>query len=216
LPFANCQAPKKVASIANLFASVLGIFVLIMSGSVVLHRQLSPQDLQQLRAWCKIRDILFGDNNFHPDIKNALELASVCEHPNAIWLTKLLGGRDIVTKQEARRVFLGSENDPRALCFAGVLVSDFEEISRAADLGYAFAQARMAWRTGGEERFRLAEKSAAQGERDGFYSLGECYRDGLGCDEDVERAKENYLVAAEFADVFSMVHLGGLFDKDDP
>jgi hypothetical protein len=31
-----------------------------MSGSGLLHRQLSPEDLQQLRAWYKIRDTLVG------------------------------------------------------------------------------------------------------------------------------------------------------------
>jgi hypothetical protein len=45
-----------------------------------------------------------------------------------------------------------------------------EEIRRAADLGDAFAQARMARKTG-EDSFQLAEKSAAQGEREGCTNL---------------------------------------------
>jgi hypothetical protein len=92
-----------------------------MSGSVLLHRQRSPQDLQQLLAWYKIRDMLFGANYVKQDIKEALDLASVCELPNAVWLTNLFGGRDVTSHQEARRVFLACENDPRALCFAGCL-----------------------------------------------------------------------------------------------
>jgi hypothetical protein len=36
------------------------IFLLIMSGSVFLHRQLSAEDLQQLRAWYKIREKTFS------------------------------------------------------------------------------------------------------------------------------------------------------------
>jgi hypothetical protein len=40
-----------------------------MSGSVLLHRQRSPQDLQQLLAWYKIRDNLFGENRFEENIK---------------------------------------------------------------------------------------------------------------------------------------------------
>jgi hypothetical protein len=40
-------------------------------------------------CWYKIRDKLLGQNCVEPDIKEALELASVCEHPNAVWLTKL-------------------------------------------------------------------------------------------------------------------------------
>jgi hypothetical protein len=51
-----------------------------MSGSVLLHRQLSAKDLEQLVAWYKIRDTLLGENCVEQDIKKALELASVCEH----------------------------------------------------------------------------------------------------------------------------------------
>jgi hypothetical protein len=61
-----------------------------MSGSVLLHRQRSHEDLQQLVAWYKIRDTLFGANYAAQDIKKAIELASVCEHPNAVWLKKFV------------------------------------------------------------------------------------------------------------------------------
>jgi TPR repeat protein len=92
-----------------------------------------------------------------------------------------------------------------------------------AELGDAFAQAWMARRTSCKESFQWAEKSAAQGERDGFYQLGYCYqhgfgaclRDGTACEQDPERAKENFLVAAELGDVQAMVHFGCFFDKDD-
>jgi TPR repeat protein len=66
------------------------------------------------------------------------------------------------------------------------------------------------------EDFRCAVKSVAQGERVGFYNLGHCYRDGSGCGEDLERAKENFLVAAELGHVHAMVCVGRLVDKDDP
>jgi TPR repeat protein len=107
-------------------------------------------------------------------------------------LTKLFDGRDVASCEEARQVFLASKNDPRALRFDGVLVADFDEIRRAADLGDALAQAEMTMRTVGKESFRWAEKSAAQGERDGLYWLGRCFRDGIGCEEDKERAKEYF------------------------
>jgi hypothetical protein len=77
-----------------------------MRGSVLLHRQLSPEDLQQFLAWYKIRDTLLGQNCVDDDVKKALDLASVCEHPNAVWLTNLFGGRDISCREEARQVFL--------------------------------------------------------------------------------------------------------------
>jgi hypothetical protein len=86
-----------------------------MSGSVLLRRQRSPEDLHQLLAWYKIRDTLFGENYLAMHIKKALALAAVCQHPNAVWLAKLFGGRDVASAEEAREIFLGYENDSRAL-----------------------------------------------------------------------------------------------------
>jgi hypothetical protein len=189
----------------------------MMSGLVLVHRQLSPEDLQELFAWYKIRDMLLGQNCVEQDIKKALELASVCEHPDSSWLTNLFAGRVVFTDEDARQVFLGCENDdPRALCFAGALISNFDEIRRAAELGDAFAQAEMIERTIGQESFRWAEKSAVQGERDGFYELGHCYRYGIGCERDTERAKGNFLVAAKLGHVYSMEHCGEFKSENDP
>jgi TPR repeat protein len=70
----------------------------------------------------------------------------------------------------------------------------------------------------GQKRFRWPEKSAAQGERDGFRRLGDCFRYGTvtGDQGDIKRAKENFLVAAELGNVVAMGSLAGLLDKDDP
>jgi TPR repeat protein len=142
------------------------------------------------------------------DFKKAVERASVCEHPNAVWLTKLFAACDVDSREGARQVFLGFENDPRALCFAAVLGGDDDEIRRDAELGDAFAQAWMARQAVSEECFWWAEKSAAQGERDGFFVLGDCCRRGTGCEQDAERAKKNYLVAAELRHVYAMIEFG--------
>jgi hypothetical protein len=190
-------------------------FLRVVSGSL-LHRQRSPEELEQLLAWYKIRDTMFGDNSAKQDIKKAFELASVCEHPNAVWLTKLFAGRDVNTEEEARQVFLGCENDPRAICFAGFFEWQEDEIRRAADLGDAYAQMAMAANAANEERFRWAEKSAAQGERDGIYWLGECYRKGKGCAPDLKRAKETFAIAYGLGSVCSISSLGYLFHLDDP
>jgi hypothetical protein len=77
----------------------------VLTGVVLLHRQRSPEDLQLLLAFNKIRDTLFGQNG-KQDIRKALELAAVCEHPNAVWLTKLFAGPDGASGEEARQVFL--------------------------------------------------------------------------------------------------------------
>jgi hypothetical protein len=160
-------------------------------------------------AWYEIRDTLLGQNCVKPDINKALELASVCEHPNAVWLTKLFGGRVVGAPKEAKEVFLEKKEDKRALCFAALcddFVVDEAMIRRAAELGDAFAQA---WMAGGPlvgevDGCRWAEKSAAQGERDGFFQLALCFSEGIGCDEDLEKAKENYLLAAEVGHVDAM------------
>jgi hypothetical protein len=165
----------------------------------------------KLLACYKIRDTLLGQNFVRRGVMKALDLAAVCEHPNAVWLANLFGGRDVGSCEEARQVFLCCKNDAKALCFAALLGGPDDEIGRAADFGDAFAQSEMAWRTIGEG----AEKSASQGERDGFFVLGDCYRCGFGCKQDMERAKENYLFAAELGHVDAMVSVGGLLDKDD-
>jgi hypothetical protein len=54
------------------------------------------------------------------------------------------------------------------------------------------------------------------GERDGFFHLGNCFRGGIGCEKDLEREKENFLVSTELGDATAMIGLGTLFDKDDP
>jgi hypothetical protein len=102
--------------------------------------QRSPDDLSQLRAWYKIRDRLFGTQDVEQNVKKAIELAACCEHPEAVWLTKMFVGRDVSTKEEARNVFLAFENDKR---FAGLLAGSVDleaDIRRAAVLGDAYAQ----------------------------------------------------------------------------
>jgi hypothetical protein len=70
----------------------------------------------ELLAWYEVRDTLLGENYLEQDIKEALHLAAVCQHPNAVWLTKLFAGHDVTTRKEARQVLLGCEDDPRAIC----------------------------------------------------------------------------------------------------
>jgi hypothetical protein len=179
------------------------------------HLQRSPEDLQQLRAWYKIRDTLLGHNQEKQDIKKAFELAALCKHPDAVWLTKLFAGSHATTKEDARPVFLAA-TDLRARSFAAVLEDSDVESNHAASLGDAFAQSWMARKTSGEDRFRWAERSAGVGERDAFYWLGYCYRYGHGCEKNLERAKENFLIAADLGVVAGMLRFAELLEKTDP
>jgi TPR repeat protein len=131
----------------------------------------------------------------------------------------VFAGHDVTSREEARRVFLGCEIDPRAVCFAVYLGWSADiEIRRAADLGDAFAQSMVAERSFKDaqpSRFEWAEKSAAQGERDGFEWLGYCYRDGYGCKKDKEVAKRNFFVAAQLGCVAAWEFVGLFLDSSD-
>jgi hypothetical protein len=177
--------------------------------------------LATLLQWYKIRDIFFGENHrvFQADIDLALELASSCEHPDALWLTEACAGKDVSTAEDAKRVFSAlGQNDGRALCFTWLCGerNNLASLRRSAELGFAFAQSSLAGQTKGKERFKFAQLAGSQGERDGLFWLGRCYRVGVGCEKDLDKAKENYLRASELGDVSAMIELGEVLDSADP
>jgi hypothetical protein len=188
-----------------------------MASSSSSHNSGIP--LSTLLEWYKIRDTFFGDNNVGQNIPLAVELASSCQHPDARWLTQACAGNDVNTREDAIRVFSAlGQNDARALCFMWTLrdQEDLTPLRRSAELGFAFAQAWLARKTEGEERFKLAQLAAAQGEHEGFFRLGMCFRDGVGCEEDWDKAKENFLLASELGHGWAMSYLGNLLDASDP
>ncbi len=177
--------------------------------------------LVELFKWLDVRDTLLGDNFKKQDITAALALARDCKHPDAEWLTSIFEGKDISTKEDARKVFLCCENDARALSFAWWLSDDYEEdlplLRRASELGNAFACSALCvhvWEENKEEAFRLAQLAAAQRERAGFFELGHCFR--FGCEKDLNLAKQNYLNAAELGYVWAAESFGELLDESDP
>ncbi len=179
--------------------------------------------LVEFFKWLDIRDTLLGENFKEQDIKAALALARDCKHPDAEWLTSILEGKDVSTKEDAREVFRSFENDARALCFAWCLTDDCEEdlslLRRASEMGNAFAISnlrRIVWSENKKEAFRLAQLAAAQYERDGFYSLGFCFRDGRGCRKDFNLAEEAFLLAAELGHVSAACSVGNLLEESDP
>jgi hypothetical protein len=173
----------------------------------------------QAREWYGIRDLLLGENLVKRDILCALVLAAACEHPDACWLSTVCAGKGVKTREAAFDVFLSlGENDARALCFAWCVqpTDDWSRLSRSAELGYAFAQAMMVLKAPVVERFRVAQLAALQGERFEFLCLGYCMWFGYGCEKDLEKAKENYLLAAVLGDVNAMEKFGDLLDDFDP
>jgi TPR repeat protein len=93
---------------------------------------------------------------------------------------------------------------------------DLAPLRRSAELGFAWAQAMLAWKTQGYEKFKFAQLAATQGERDGYYWHGRCFRDGEGCEKDLDKSKENFLRASELGQVYAMTTLGLLLDESDP
>ena len=175
--------------------------------------------LSTLLEWYKIRDTFFGHNFVSRNIPLALDLVAACQHPDARWLTEACAGKDVNTREDVKRVFSAlGQNDARALCFAWLFgdQEDLTSLHRAAELGFAFAQAWMFGRTRLDEKFKLAQLAATQGERDGLFWLGWCFRDGEDGDEDLDMAKENFLLASELGYVNGMLWLGDLLDEFDP
>jgi len=120
--------------------------------------------LSVLLEWYKIRDTFFAHNFVSRNIRSALQLAASCDHPDARWLTEVCAGKDVTKKEDAKRVFSAlGQNDARALCFAWMLGDrqDFTQLLRSAEVGFAFAQACLAGRFQGEERFKFAQLSAS-------------------------------------------------------
>jgi hypothetical protein len=208
LPEEESTIPATNKSVAFFFRQIL----FLMSRAAV---SLS-EDLEQSVAWNKIRDTLLGENCRRQDVRGALALAAVCKHPSAGWLTNLFAGHVVNTEEDMREVFLTCRNDARAICFAGVLGGNNVEIRRAADMGDAFAQSIVGWHTAGEEGFEWTRKSAAQGERDGFYWLGRCYEDETACKGDVVKARENYRMASQLGDCEGMKRYAYFFADSDP
>jgi hypothetical protein len=176
--------------------------------------------LATLLEWYKIRDTCFGQNYVSQNIPLALELAGRCQHPDARWLTEACAGKNLRTKEDGKRVFSAlGQGDARALCFTWLLgdQEDLLPLRRSAELGFAFAQASMALKVhDGTEKLEFALLAAAQGERDGFFWLAVCYREGYGGHQDFRMAKENFFLASELGEGSAMLEFGHFLDKSDP
>ncbi len=179
--------------------------------------------LVELFKWLDVRDTLLGYNERKQDITAAFALARDCKHPDALWLTSIFEGKEVSTKERAREVFLLNQHDALALCFAWWLSdghwNDLSLLRRAGEMGNSFACSTLCgkvWEENKEEAFRLAHLAALQHERDGFNELGDCFRSGIGCEIDLNLAKQNYLIAAELGRVFSAANYGYLLGESDP
>ncbi len=185
--------------------------------------------LVELFKWLDVRDNLLGENYKKQDIAKALALALSCKHPDGMWLTSIFGGKEILTKEEARKVFLLHQDDARALCFAWHFTNDREGdlslLRRAADMGYAFAcfklfkntdveRLQLALQHTGDER--LLHQAAAKHEREGLFTFGRILYFGIVDVQSLSLAKENILIAAELGYLDGATLYGSFLEDSDP
>jgi hypothetical protein len=134
------------------------------------------------------------------DTNKGLQLARECRHPDAQWLASLFPVGTVVSEASFRQTMLDLPEDPRAMHLAGGVAgaAGRELLLRAANLGYAPAQARLADLDCNDEAssFLWAQRAAEQGDRCGLYRLGQCYYHGLGCAKDQPKAIGLYEQAA--------------------
>lgn len=144
-------------------------------------------DVDQIE-WYGIRDMLLGQNGKKRNIARALQLAAACKHQQACSLTKLVEGRAIETLKDLLQALEPGFADESISMFAFLDAWICSE-------GGAMTDPTM---------FELGLKGALEGERDGFALLGYCFAKGKGCAKDMNRAQQNYLLAAELGNAEAM------------
>ncbi len=163
---------------------------------------LSSDDKAALSEWY---DVLQDLRSFWREAQGLLQ-ARHCAHKDAQWLSSLFPVA-LDRRSELVSTLKAQGDDPRALFLSG----DRVERARAAAMGYAPAQAELALRLEEEGRgkgLEWAEKAAAQSDRDALFLCAECYREGFGCKEDLEKARVFCEEAAELGQAEAMFHLG--------
>ncbi len=227
LPVVHLVLKKDIANENSIFIMRVSSFSSFSSpwpdpNSPVLSKIDFGVPLVELFKWLEVRDTLLGDNRKKQDITAALALARDCKHPDAVWLTSVLDGKYGLTKEKVREVFLSCENDARALCFGWWLTGDrwnnVVPLVRAADLGYGFACSCLCDAVRAEENqnlaFCLAQRAAAQHERDGYFWSGIFARDGsCGCEQNFASARVNLSIAAELGGVVAACNFGHLLEE---
>jgi TPR repeat protein len=147
---------------------------------------------EQIKWWNAIDALGYARN-----AEEGMQMARECRHPDAQWLAALFPPGADLRYGAVRRMLQEHPDDPRALFFLG---DTFQSLRRAAEMGYAPAQAALSNQLQEEHAdgaFRLARLAAAQRCRCGFFSLAGCYLRGEGCLENRPMALELYKLAAD-------------------
>ncbi len=139
---------------------------------------------------------------------NALQLARQSRHPDAQWLCSLFPQHVTeVTADDVIQVMTAHVSDGRALFIRSHLGFGLD-LHRAAELGYAPAQAAYAEVLWEGDSFFWASKAAAQGDRRGLFKKGCALWYGQGCDEDCGSGMALVKEAAELGHAIAMMWVG--------
>ncbi len=157
-------------------------------------------------SWKAARDVLLGLNAKLQDFKRGLELAHAVEHDeeDARWVVQLFAAGPPASAEEAKRTFLRSGSDARALCFAALCSPqvDMALLQAPARLQYPLALGELAARASDEnDKYLHASRGAALGDATALCELGTCLWFGWGCAQDKRMAVRHYRAAAELGDV---------------
>jgi hypothetical protein len=186
--------------------------------------KMNERKKEDLIKWYDAMDVMRQSRSEH-EVASVVELARGCDHQDARWLVALFPKAG-ATMEEVMNALQERSVDPRAMYWIATFTSWFQWwhgdwrhqqlFQRAAQLGYASAQARMAGRTTGCESLSWAEKAAVQGDRDGLFWLAECLWNGTGCETNKTEALRLYKEAGDLEHTRAQFRYGCLaFEWDN-
>ena len=74
-----------------------------VSLAVSIHSLFTSSELVLELEWLKIRDLFLGQNYVRHDVTHALELASACQHRDAVYLTHIFEGKEYSHKRTSEK-----------------------------------------------------------------------------------------------------------------
>jgi hypothetical protein len=178
---------------------------------VKMNENGSPVERAEMIKWWDWLDALSP----RIDAEVMLRKARECQHPDAVWLSSLFPPGEKVTRARIVDVMLEQGDDPRAMHLASEFTSNSAGLLRAAEMGYAPAQAEMAFKTQGRERVAWSERASALGNRRGIFQLSCFLHDGSGCRPDKGRSLELLRTAAELEHPVAQAYYGFTFGQFD-
>jgi hypothetical protein len=163
------------------------------------HRQRTQEQVRSAAVWFDLRHKLLCGEWDVRIVKDCLEAATVCDHPEAVWLTKLFAGGSNVETFDGFWDVLTDGGDEFARCYAAILGVMLgtkgerwleEVLIQCAIQGLSTAQVFCAQFVGLEDTLKWAVKGAEQLDREGFLWMGFCFNYGYNCKASIDRAHQ--------------------------